>query len=83
VASDEDDRPWEQPGAFRLDCEPHRGDMLFFLARLSISLSCVALRVQKIGSAATAARPRTAFSGQPAPSGPLGRESHCIWPGVE
>jgi hypothetical protein len=45
VAGDEDDRPWEQPGAFRLDCEPHRGDMLFFLARLSISLSCVALCV--------------------------------------
>jgi hypothetical protein len=40
---DEDDRPWEQPGAFRLDCEPHRGDMLFFLARLSVSLSCVSL----------------------------------------
>jgi hypothetical protein len=43
--ADEDDRPWERPGAFRLDCEPHRGDLLFLLARLSISLSCVALCV--------------------------------------
>jgi hypothetical protein len=27
-----DDRPWEQPGNFRLDCEPHRGFTLRFLA---------------------------------------------------
>jgi hypothetical protein len=24
--------PWEQPGAFRLDCDPHRGDLLRTLA---------------------------------------------------
>jgi hypothetical protein len=28
VASGEDDRPWERPGAVRRDCEPHRGALL-------------------------------------------------------
>jgi hypothetical protein len=35
---DADDRPWEQPGAFRLDCEPHRGNLLRFLGGLSLLL---------------------------------------------
>jgi hypothetical protein len=25
---EKDDRPWERPGAFRRDCEPHRGELL-------------------------------------------------------
>jgi hypothetical protein len=38
-----DDRPWERPGAVRRDCEPHRGDLLFFLGRLSIGPSCLSM----------------------------------------
>jgi hypothetical protein len=39
----EDDRPWERPGAFRRDGEPHRGDLLIFLARLSVVFSALSL----------------------------------------
>ena len=31
-------RPWEQPGSFRLDCEPHRGPLLLFLANMSLGV---------------------------------------------
>jgi hypothetical protein len=34
----DDERPWEQPGAFRLDCEPDRGTTLLWLGRLSLWL---------------------------------------------
>jgi hypothetical protein len=41
----DDDRPWERPGAFRLDLEPGRGVALRFLARcglvLAVPLVCV------------------------------------------
>ncbi len=36
AAEGEDDRPWEQPGAVRLDCEPDRGNTLLWLGRLSL-----------------------------------------------
>jgi hypothetical protein len=39
--ADEDDRPWEQPGAFRLDCEPHRGGLIRGLG-LWAQVTCVA-----------------------------------------
>jgi hypothetical protein len=40
---DADDRPWEQPGAFRLDCEPHRGGLLSALGQASLLLGVLAL----------------------------------------
>jgi hypothetical protein len=39
--AERDDRPWEQPGAFRLDCEPHRGDLIRGLGRCA-QVTCVA-----------------------------------------
>jgi hypothetical protein len=33
-----DDRPWERPGAFRLDCEPHRSSLLLALGQASLVL---------------------------------------------
>ena len=35
--------PWERPGCFRRDCEPHRGDMLWWLACASFTLGILAL----------------------------------------
>ena len=35
--------PWERPGYFRLDCEPHRGDMLWWLGFTSLFLGILAL----------------------------------------
>jgi hypothetical protein len=35
--------PWERPGCFRRDCEPHRGDMLWWLANASLLLGALAL----------------------------------------
>ncbi len=35
----DDDRPWEQPGEFRRDCEPHRGPYWMWLSRASRILS--------------------------------------------
>ncbi len=29
----EDDRPWEQPGEFRRDCEPHQGPVLLWFSK--------------------------------------------------
>lgn len=40
---DRDLRPWEQPGALRRDCEPHRGEFLRGLSRWATGLSCVAI----------------------------------------
>jgi hypothetical protein len=34
-----DVRPWEQPGAVRRDCEPHRGPALLLLARVGLGLA--------------------------------------------
>ena len=39
----EDDRPWEQPGAVRRDCEPHRGDVLLGLGRISLACGLLSL----------------------------------------
>jgi hypothetical protein len=33
-----DDRPWEQPGAVRRDCEPHRGPALRLLGWAGVTL---------------------------------------------
>ena len=35
--------PWEQPGCFRRDCEPHRGTLLWWLAFASLFLGVLAL----------------------------------------
>lgn len=35
--------PWERPGCFRLDCEPHRGEMLTGMAILGLVLSTTAM----------------------------------------
>jgi hypothetical protein len=35
--------PWEQPGCFRRDCEPHRGDLLWWLGFASLFLGFLAL----------------------------------------
>jgi hypothetical protein len=32
-----EDKPWERPGSFRLDCEPHRGVLLVRLAWAGLS----------------------------------------------
>src|SRR5262245_59881408 len=39
LGDDADDRPWERPGAFRLDLEPGRGVALRFLARCGLGLA--------------------------------------------
>jgi len=33
--------PWEAPGAYRRDCEPHRGDVLQLLGGVSLMLGCI------------------------------------------
>jgi hypothetical protein len=38
--------PWEQPGFFRLDCEPHRGTLLNWLAFPSLFLCYFSILVQ-------------------------------------
>jgi hypothetical protein len=40
---DVDDRPWEKPGRFRLDCEPHRAGLLLLLGDISFWLAIVSL----------------------------------------
>jgi hypothetical protein len=40
-----DERPWEQPGAMRRDCEPHRGRLLENLAIVSVVCSAFSLLV--------------------------------------
>jgi hypothetical protein len=35
--------PWERPGCFRLDCEPHRGNLLWWLASAGFILGLFAL----------------------------------------
>ena len=36
---DNDERPWERPGAVRRDCEPHRGTLLMFLGVMGVLVS--------------------------------------------
>jgi hypothetical protein len=38
LPADADDRPWEQPGALRRDCEPHRGPLLAILGAVSLTI---------------------------------------------
>jgi hypothetical protein len=38
-----EDRPWEQPGAVRRDCEPHRGAALLLLGRVSLGCGLLGL----------------------------------------
>ena len=35
--------PWEQPGCFRMDCEPHRGELLRGAGRAVLILGVVSL----------------------------------------
>jgi hypothetical protein len=35
-SQDEDDRPWEQPGAVRRDCASHRGGLLLILGMIGV-----------------------------------------------
>ena len=39
----EDGRPWEQPGAVRRDCEPHRGTWLLALADAGLLVGALSL----------------------------------------
>jgi hypothetical protein len=60
------DRPWEQPGSFRRDCEPHRGGLLFALGQVSLLLGCLALFClipSVLGLAGQARQPAIAFTG--------------------
>jgi hypothetical protein len=43
IEDDESIPPWERPGCFRMDCEPHRGDMLWWLGNISLILGVLAL----------------------------------------
>jgi hypothetical protein len=36
------ERPWELPGAVRKDCEPHRGNLLGALGKLSLAVGVLA-----------------------------------------
>jgi hypothetical protein len=40
---EKEDRPWEQAGAIRRDCEPHRGEFLSFLGGVSAVCGLVSL----------------------------------------
>jgi hypothetical protein len=40
---EEDDRPWQKPGAVRRDCEPHRGEFLLTLGKISWALAWASL----------------------------------------
>lgn len=35
--------PWEEPGCFRLDCEPHRGEFLKVIASVSVAVSFLSI----------------------------------------
>jgi hypothetical protein len=43
IQADKPVPPWEQPGCFRLDGEPHRGDMLWWLACAGFVLGILTL----------------------------------------
>lgn len=42
IEDDESIPPWERSGCFRRDCEPHRGDMLWWLGFANILLAILA-----------------------------------------
>jgi hypothetical protein len=39
----EDERPWEQPGAVRRDCEPHRGTLLVLLGAVGATVGALGI----------------------------------------
>jgi hypothetical protein len=43
IQADKPIPPWEQPGCFRMDCEPHRGDLLRGAGRAVLILGIVSL----------------------------------------
>ncbi|HEY7311705.1 MAG TPA: hypothetical protein VH643_20250 [Gemmataceae bacterium] len=43
IEAEESIPPWERPGCFRRDCEPHRGNLLASLACAGLTLGCLAL----------------------------------------
>jgi hypothetical protein len=43
IKAEESIPPWERPGCFRRDCEPHRGNLLWWLAFASLFLGALAL----------------------------------------
>jgi hypothetical protein len=43
IQADKPIPPWEQPGCFRRDCEPHRGNLLWWLAAAGLTLGGLAL----------------------------------------
>jgi hypothetical protein len=43
IQADKPIPPWERPGCFRMDCEPHRGTFLWWLACASYILGLLAL----------------------------------------
>jgi hypothetical protein len=49
-----EDRPWEQPGAVRRDCEPHRGPFLAGLATASSLLGFVSVCCPPLGALSAA-----------------------------
>ena len=42
IEDDESIPPWEQPGCFRMDCEPHRGTLLWWLGWASLIFGILA-----------------------------------------
>lgn len=43
IQDDESIPPWERPGYFRLDCEPHRGELLKVMASVSVAVSFLSI----------------------------------------
>jgi hypothetical protein len=43
IQADKPVPPWERPGCFRMDCEPHRGNFVCWLAIASFLLGVLAL----------------------------------------
>jgi hypothetical protein len=43
ILANESVPPWEQPGCFRLDCEPHRGELLKAIASVSVAVSFISI----------------------------------------
>jgi hypothetical protein len=51
-ARPDDERPWEQPGAVRRDCEPHRAWLLHLLGDVGRALGLLTLMCGPVGMAA-------------------------------
>jgi hypothetical protein len=43
IQADKPISPWEQPGCFRMDCEPHRGELLRGAGRVVFSSGAISL----------------------------------------